>query len=70
MNHRHFGREKRDSSRSYTTGFRENVVVAEASYQMIEVLSFREQCGVSMFENTRQELKLNSCLLKGSKTKA
>ena len=52
------------------TGFRENVVVAEASYQMIEVLSFCEQCGVSMFENTRQELKLKSCLLKGSKTKA
>ena len=31
---------KRDSRRRSTTSFSENVVVAETSYQMLEVLSF------------------------------
>ena len=35
-----FWREKRDSSSPFTTGFRENLVVAVASYQMLEVCHF------------------------------
>ena len=34
---------KRDSRRYSTTSFSENVEVAETSYQMLEVLSFRDQ---------------------------
>ena len=34
---------KRDSRRHSTTSFNKNVVVAEKSYQMLEVLSFCDQ---------------------------
>ena len=34
---------KRDSHRHSTTSFSEKVVVAEASYQMLEVLAFRDR---------------------------
>ena len=40
MNQRHFGENSRGHS---TTGFRENVLVAESSYQVLEVLSFCER---------------------------
>ena len=40
MNQRHFGENSRCHS---TTGFRENVLVAESSYQVLEVLSFCER---------------------------
>ena len=37
---------KRDCRRHSTTSFRENIVVAEKRYQMLEVLSFCDQAPV------------------------
>ena len=45
MNQRHFGENSRGHS---TTGFRENVLVAESSYQVLEVLSFANERGLDL----------------------
>ena len=41
---------KRDSRRRSTTSFSENVVVAETSYQMLEVLSFAIGTGLNLLQ--------------------
>ena len=54
---------KRDSRRRFTTGFSENVVVTEKSYQMLEVYHFRSgsidpstKISVPTFRMNRKEL--------------
>ena len=41
---------KRDSRRRSTTSFSKNVVVAETSYQMLEVLSFAIGTGLNLLQ--------------------
>ena len=41
---------KRDSRRHSTESFSENVVVTEASYQILEVLSFYGQRGLNLLQ--------------------
>ena len=56
---------KRGSRRHSTTSFCQNVVLAETSYQMLQVLSLCDQStmkltGVSIFENMQKKLYVKS----------